>query len=449
MKNMVDLFDKIVDLEIITNTARIGKLSQDFNWYSPILKKEIGGKSAEIVLRPSTKDSLVSAMSIIFKNNLELTIRGGGTGNYGQCVPLNGGVLIDMSRFTGVLEISDKQIKVKSGTKIIDVDNYCQEHKNKELRMFPSTYRSATIGGFFCGGSGGIGSMIYGRLAEEGNVNSVSICTLESAPRIITLKNNEFKGVHHAYGTNGVVVDITLPIEKREDWIEQIFAFDKIDHAMNFCDDVAISFPKEIRLLTLLESPIISFLNIFENSLKEKTMVILLTKPSDCPGILDFSQKYNAKIILEQFYRDVRIKGKTVIEFTWNHTTLHAIKADKNFTYLQTSYGRLNEYKERIHSLKERLGREYIVHLEYVMSNNEVVVGGLPLVNFESEKRLYEIIQFHKELEVLIHDPHVYTINQIGNTNYNHIIELKMKFDSRGLMNSKKLSPVTAGTTRN
>ena len=211
---------------------------------------------------------------------------------------------------------------------------------------------------------------------------------------------------------------------------------------MSFCEEVAISFPKEIRLLTLLDNPISSFLNIYHDGLKEKTIVILLTKSSNSEAILKLSKKYNGKKTLEQFYRDVRVKGKTVIELTWNHTTLHAIKADKNFTYLQTSYGNLNEYRERINTIKERLGMEYVVHLEYVMNNNEVVVGGLPLVYFESEKRLYEIINFHKELDVLIADPHVYTINQIGNTNYNKIIEFKNKYDSHGLMNSKKLNTV-------
>jgi hypothetical protein len=74
------------------------------------------------------------------------------------------------------------------------------------------------------------------------------------------------------------------------------------------------------------------------------------------------------------------------------------------------------------------------------MSNNEIVVGGLPLINFKSEKRLYDIIQLHKELDVLVHDPHVYTINPIDNINFNHIVDLKRKFDSHNLMNSKKLS---------
>jgi len=56
-----------------------------------------------------------------------------------------------------------------------------------ELRMVPSTYRTATIGGFIGGGSGGIGSITYGQLGERGNIHRVRVVTLEEEPRVISL----------------------------------------------------------------------------------------------------------------------------------------------------------------------------------------------------------------------------------------------------------------------
>ena len=50
---------------------------------------------------------------------------------------------------------------------------------NWEFRMHPSTMSTATIGGFICGGSGGVGSINYGVLKDPGNIHSLRIVTME------------------------------------------------------------------------------------------------------------------------------------------------------------------------------------------------------------------------------------------------------------------------------
>ena len=51
--------------------------------------------------------------------------------------------------------------------------------------MHPSTKRTATIGGFVAGGSGGIGSVTWGGLREPGNVAAARIVTMEAEPRVL------------------------------------------------------------------------------------------------------------------------------------------------------------------------------------------------------------------------------------------------------------------------
>ena len=54
---------------------------------------------------------------------------------------------------------------VEPGVKMSVFDKQARE-TGWELRMVPSTYRTATIGGFIGRGSGGIGSITYGQLRD-------------------------------------------------------------------------------------------------------------------------------------------------------------------------------------------------------------------------------------------------------------------------------------------
>ena len=71
--------------------------SRDHYWFSPILKQELDGLTAELVVTPHTQDEVLRVASLCARHRIPLTARGMGTGNFGQAVPLAGGVVLDMS----------------------------------------------------------------------------------------------------------------------------------------------------------------------------------------------------------------------------------------------------------------------------------------------------------------------------------------------------------------
>src|SRR5713226_10180271 len=69
--------------------------SHDFHWYSPVLTPQLENCLADVVVAPQSEADIAAVVAAGVKHRIPLTIRGGGTGNYGQSVPLQGGVVVD------------------------------------------------------------------------------------------------------------------------------------------------------------------------------------------------------------------------------------------------------------------------------------------------------------------------------------------------------------------
>jgi FAD/FMN-containing dehydrogenase len=86
----------IAGIEATTDPIDRKRRSRDFFWYSPILYDLLKDKIADIVVTPRHEAEVVRVAAACAKHRVPLTVRGGATGNYGQCVPMRGGVVLDM-----------------------------------------------------------------------------------------------------------------------------------------------------------------------------------------------------------------------------------------------------------------------------------------------------------------------------------------------------------------
>ena len=114
----------VSDLEIYQKTSDLKRFSKDFFDYSPILINELKDCVADIVVRPLSIDAIFFVSQICNKYSTPLTLRGSGTGNYGQCVPLNGGVVMVMSGLRKIRHFDSKsgEITVESGCLLRDIN---------------------------------------------------------------------------------------------------------------------------------------------------------------------------------------------------------------------------------------------------------------------------------------------------------------------------------------
>jgi len=156
----IDKFREVKNLEIIESQSDVKRLSKDIYNYSPILTERLDECIADLVVRPSDHNAVKKVAKICWDFSIPLTLRGSGTGNYGQALPLFKGVVMQMSKFNKLEEFDPDTgfVKVQSGCVMGDLNKQLEKY-GRELRLLPSTWKTATIGGFIAGGSGGIGSI--------------------------------------------------------------------------------------------------------------------------------------------------------------------------------------------------------------------------------------------------------------------------------------------------
>jgi hypothetical protein len=229
--------------------------SRDYFWYSPILYEALKDKVADVIVTPRDETEVLRVAAACAKHRMPLTVRGGATGNYGQCVPLQGGVVLDMALLDRIEWQKPGLVRVQAGAKLFDIDAATRPH-GFELRMHPSTKRSAQIGGFVAGGSGGVGSVTFGGMREPGNIVAARVVTLERNPRVIDLRGDAAQKISRAYGTTGIITALEMPLAPAQPWVDVIVAFDDFIEAVRFGHVIAMADGIVKKLLSPVQWPV-------------------------------------------------------------------------------------------------------------------------------------------------------------------------------------------------
>ncbi len=432
------LLKELSDLDLITDNAQVAKLSQDYNNFSPILQKQLGDKTGDLVIRPTNEAEVIRIAAACAKYQVPLTERGAGTGNYGQCVPLQGGVVLDLSKMAAVKWVKPGIARVEAGAKLAAIDRETRP-SGWEIRMAPSTYRTATIGGFIGGGSCGMGSVNYGTLSDRGNVLAVRIVTLEAEPRVLELRGDEVSKVNHGYGTTGIMTELEIPLAPAYDWCDRIIYFDDFMAAARFGQTLGDANGIIKKLISAFAWPIPSYFTALKPYLPEgKHAVLAMIAESSLESFESLVKDLGGTISYERAAGD-RNKGTPLLEYTWNHTTLHARTADPSLTYLQCIFPR-DPSLALVEQTYEQFGDEVMIHLEFFRQGGELIPGALQVVRYTTEERLKDIIQTLRDLGCFIPDPHQYTVEDGGSGQVDPAkVAFKAGVDPQGLLNPGKL----------
>ncbi len=109
------LIEDLGDVPYSVEPSLVRRKSRDYFWYSQALAEDLKDKRADIVVTPRNEADVIRLAAAAARHRVPVTPRGGGTGNYGQAVPLEGGVLLDMSEMTDIERVEPGRIARAAG----------------------------------------------------------------------------------------------------------------------------------------------------------------------------------------------------------------------------------------------------------------------------------------------------------------------------------------------
>ncbi|MEM2142623.1 MAG: FAD-binding oxidoreductase, partial [Candidatus Thorarchaeota archaeon] len=186
--------------ELILHSMDVGSLPKQVGW----LMKNV----PDALVQPVSAEEVRRLYEVARKYRLPLTPRGAGTSGYGGAIPRKGGVVVDMRRMDRILAIDRDglTVTVEPGRSWASLQLYLNR-QGLDLRCYPSSGLSATIGGWIAQGGDGIGSLKYGKV----NDNVVRLEVVLPDGRVIETSDTDL--FCDTEGILGIITKVTLRVK--------------------------------------------------------------------------------------------------------------------------------------------------------------------------------------------------------------------------------------------
>lgn len=436
-----DLIAGLGDIPHSSAPAELVAKSMDYAWFSPILKAELEGLTAELVVAPRSQDEVLKAIAACARHRIPLTARGAGTGTFGQAVPLAGGVVLDMSGVNRMLWTGTPgraAARAEAGILIGDFDRATRA-QGWELRMHPSTKRTATLGGFIGGGHAGIGSVNHGILRDRGNILGIRLATMEETPRVLEIRGEELTTVHHAYGVNGVMLEVEMPLAPAHAWRDLVVCFDGFMAAARFGWALATADGIAKKLVSPVCWNIARHFHGLRHAIGDGLHAVLaMVAAESIEAFGDLVREFGGRITFD--HAEGGFGDRPIYEYTWGHTTLQVINDDPSATYLICIFGG-SDPLEQVREIHQRFGDEAPLHLEFKRINGRMAVEGIPVLRYQGPEQIERLSHAFEALGVKVANGHTYFLQNGGMHRIDAAqIAFKRSTDPHGLMNPGKIA---------
>jgi FAD/FMN-containing dehydrogenase len=353
-------------------------------------------------------------------------------------VPLHGGAIVDMSAMNQVLWACNQRVRAQAGARLHDIDLQTRP-TGWELRMHSSTKRAATVGGYIGGGHAGIGSCAYGILRDRGNILGLQMLSVEAEPKFYEVRGDDVNLVHHAYGTNGIIMEVELPLAPAWQWIETVANFPTFMAAARCAYALAAADGIVKKLISIDEWPNWDYMTAMRpHGRKGHSMVRCMIAELGMEAFRALVAEFGGEITVEAPEGEGPYHAP-MYEFGWGHARLQVNKTKPDIVnniglYLDPD---LLSAVERSHRRFQGLGG---MHLEAKRYNGQIAFQGSPYYAFTDEQQVAEVIRGMTEDGAMVANNHTFFVKENGmKVMDDRDLDFKRQMDPHGLMNPGKM----------
>ncbi|HZZ11599.1 MAG TPA: FAD-binding oxidoreductase [Paraburkholderia sp.] len=426
------------DVPSVSDPDVVRRRSRDMSMsFSPIIRREAADKFADVIVAPRNKREVMAVASAAAKSRMPLMMRGAGTCNLGQGVPLRGGAIVDMTAMSEVLWTRNARVRAQSGARLLAIDEVTRP-TGWELRMHSSTRRAATIGGYIGGGHAGIGSCTYGILRDRGNILGLEMISVEAEPQVIELRGDDVNMVHHAYGTNGIITEVEMPLAPAWTWIEVVANFADFMTAANFAYALAAADGIVKKLISIDEWPNWNYMSAMRPFGREGySMVRCMVAEHGVEALQALVREYRGEITVEAREGDGPYFAP-LYEFGWGHAR---IQVNRERPDIVNNIG-LYLDPDALASVERSYRRFQGVggmHLEVKRYAGRIAFQGSPYYAFVDDRQVADVIRGMSEDGAMVANNHTFFVKENGMKAVDdRDLEFKRRMDPHGLMNPGK-----------
>lgn len=185
---------------------------------------------ADLVVRPISKEEISQILILANKEKIAVYPRGAATGMTGGCLPIEGGLVVDLTRMKKIIEIDTENFWaiVEPGVITVDLQS-AVEKKGLFYPPDPASNKTSTIGGNIAESAGGLRGLRYGTtkdyvLALEMVLPTGEIINLGSKTLKSVTGYNLTSLIVGSEGTLGIITRATLKLLPQPECINTLLA---------------------------------------------------------------------------------------------------------------------------------------------------------------------------------------------------------------------------------